>query len=56
VSWKEIIQNKWVKLGFWSLLYIAWVIWLGNFWWLLGLGIIFDLLITKKVKWLFWKK
>ena len=56
MSWKEIIQNKWVKLGFWSVLYIAWVIWLGNFWWLLGLGIIFDLFITKKVKWLFWKK
>ena len=56
MSWKEIIQNKWCKLGFWSLLYIAWVIWLGNYWWLLGLGIIFDLLITKKVKWLFWKK
>ena len=56
MSWKEIIQNKWVKLGFWSVLYIAWVIWLGNYWWLLGLGIIFDLLITKKVKWLFWKK
>ena len=56
MSWKEIIQNKWVKLGFWSLLYIAWVIWLGNYWWLLGLGIIFDLIITRKVKWLFWKK
>ena len=53
---KEIIRNKWVRLGFWSVLYILWVIWLGNFWWLLGLGVIFDLLITKKVKWLFWKK
>ncbi len=53
---KDIIQNRWVKLGFWSLLYIAWVIWLGNYWWLLGLVIIFDLLITRKVKWLFWKK
>ncbi len=56
MSWKGIIQNKWFKLGLWSLLYIAWVIWLGNFWWLLGLGVIFDLFITKKVKWLFWKK
>ncbi len=53
---KEIIQNRWVKLGFWALLYTAWVIWLGNYWWLFGLIIIFDLLITKKVKWLFWKK
>lgn len=56
MSWKDIIQNKWVKLGFWALLYTAWVIWLGNYWWLLGLGVLFDLLITKKVKWLFWKK
>ena len=56
MSWKEIIQNKWVKLSFWALLYTAWVIWLGNYWWLLGLGVIFDLFITKKVKWLFWKK
>ena len=55
MSWKEIIQNKWFKLGLWSLLYTAWVIWLGNYWWLLGLGIIFDLIVTKKVKWLFWK-
>ena len=56
MSLKEIIQNRWVKLGFWALLYIAWVIWLGNYWWLFGLIIIFDLIITKKVKWLFWKK
>ena len=56
MSWKEIISNKWVKLAFWAGLYLAWVIWLGNYWWLLGLGIIFDLFITKKVKWLFWKK
>ena len=56
MSWKEIISNKWVRLGFWSVLYVAWVIWLGNYWWLLGLGIIFDLIVTKKVNWLFWKK
>ena len=56
MSWKDIIANKWVRLGFWSVLYIAWVIWLGNYWWLLGLGIIFDLIVSKKVKWLFWKK
>ena len=33
-----------------------WVIWLGNYWWLFGLVPIFDYHITKKVKWLFWKK
>lgn len=53
---KGFIQNKWTKFGFWSALYILWVVWLGNYWWLFGLAVIFDLFITKKVKWLFWKK
>ena len=56
MSWKDIIQNRWVKLSFWALLYTARVIWLGNYWSLLGLGVLFDFFITKKVKWLFWKK
>ena len=33
-----------------------WVVWLGSYWWLLGLIVIFDMFITKKVKWAFWKK
>ena len=33
-----------------------WVIWFGNWWLLLGLVVIFDLYITRKVKWAFWKK
>ena len=43
-------------MSFWAILYTLWVIWLGNYWWLFGLVVIFDLHITKKVKWLFWKK
>ena len=35
---------------------MAWVIWLDNYWFLLGLGIIFDIFITRKVHWNFWKK
>ena len=53
---REIYHNKWVRAGFWSVLYVAWVIWLGNYWWLFGLVVIFDLFVTKKVKWAFWKK
>ena len=56
MSWKGFCHNRWVKFSFWALLYVLWVIWLGSFWWLFGLVIIFDLFITKKVKWLFWKK
>ena len=56
MSLKDFTRNRWTKLTFWALLYIAWVIWLGNFWWLFGLVIIFDVFITKKVHWNFWKK
>jgi signal peptidase I len=34
-----------------SVLYILWVIWLKSFWMLIGLAIIFDVYISKKVKW-----
>lgn len=56
MSLKEFTRNRWTKFAFWALLYIAWVIWLGNFWWLFGLIVIFDVFITEKVHWNFWKK
>ena len=56
MSLKELYHNKWVRFGFWAVLYILWVIWLGNYWWLFGMIPVFDGHITRKVKWLFWKK
>lgn len=56
MSLKDFTRNKWTKFTFWALLYIAWVIWLGNFWWLFGLIVIFDIFISRKVHWNFWKK
>ena len=50
------LHNKWFKFAVWSLLYLAWVVWLGNYWWLLGEAVIFDLYITRKVRWAFWRK
>ncbi len=51
---KDIYSNKWVRFGFWTLLYVLWVIWLGNYWWLFGTGVIFDMTVTGKVNWTFW--
>ena len=56
MSLRELYHNKWARFGFWAVLYILWVIWLGNYWWLFGLIPIFDHNVTGKVKWLFWKK
>ena len=49
-------KNKWIKFGIAETAYLLWVIWSGNWWWLFGLAIIFDIYITKKVHWAFWKK
>ena len=56
MSLKEFRQNRYVRFGAAALLYILWVIWLGNYWWLLGLAVLFDYYVTKKVNWLPWKK
>ncbi len=52
----DILKNKYFKFGLISFLYILFIIWLHNYWYLLGLLIIFDLYISKKVNWTFWKK
>lgn len=48
--------KQWVKVTIWSLIYILFVIWVGNFWWLLLLPFIFDSFITKFIPWTWWKK
>ncbi|MCK5535492.1 MAG: signal peptidase I, partial [Bacteroidales bacterium] len=53
---RDLITNKWFKFGINAFFYLLWVIWLGNYWFLIGLAIIFDIFITEKVHWAFWKK
>jgi signal peptidase I len=53
---KDILTNKWFKFIVVGTLYTLWVIWLGNYWWLFGLAVIFDIYVTDKVHWAFWKK
>jgi signal peptidase I len=53
---ENVSKSQWIQFGIVAGLYLLWVIWLSNFWWLIGLVIIFDLYITGKVNWTFWKK
>ncbi len=46
----------WIRFGTAALAWLLWVIWLGNYWFILGLPIIYDIYISKKVNWTFWKK
>lgn len=52
----SILKSKYFRFGIACLLYILFVIWLRNYWYLLGLIIIYDIYISKKVNWTFWKK
>ena len=53
---KELLTNKWFKFAVAALIYLLWVIWIESYWWLIGLVVIYDLYISKKVHWSFWKK
>jgi signal peptidase I len=48
--------KQWVRVSIWISIYILFVIWVGNFWWLLLLPFIFDAFITKFIPWTWWKK
>jgi len=52
----NFISHKYFKFSFVAGLYILWIIWIQNFWLLIGLAFIYDLYISKKVNWAFWKK
>ncbi len=53
---KEFLENKYLKFSIAIILYILWIIWLGNYWFLIGLPIIFEIYIIRKIHWKFWKK
>jgi signal peptidase I len=53
---KSFFKNRYFKFGLTATIFILWVIWLEEPWFLIGLAIIFDWFITKKVNWTFWKK
>ncbi len=49
-------MKQWIKGIVWSLVYILFIVWVGNYWWLLGLPMVFDAFVTKYVRWTFWKE
>ncbi|MDO4789414.1 MAG: signal peptidase I [Porphyromonas sp.] len=56
---KEILKNKpiktWIKFIIVLTLYIAFCIWVGSIWFWLGVPLIIDGYITKKINWRWWK-
>ena len=48
--------KNWIKAGIWSIIYILFIAWVGNYWWLIGLPVVFDAFITHFIPWTWWKK
>ena len=47
---------KWVKFSIVTLLYLAFLYWVESWWGLIVVPFIFDIYITKKIKWTWWKE
>ncbi len=53
---KSLLRNRYFLFAVSTTIFILWVIWIGNYWLLLGLPIFIDYHITRKVNWTPWKK
>lgn len=53
---KELLTPKNIRFAIAALIYFLVVVWIGNYLLLIGLAVIFDMYITEKVNWTFWKK
>jgi signal peptidase I len=51
----KILRHKYFRFGVAVTLYLLFVIWLRNYWFLLGIPVIYDIYVTRKVNWTFWK-
>jgi len=48
--------SKWLRFGLWAIITIIFTIWTRSGWWLLALPLFFDLYISRRLPWGFWKK
>jgi len=51
----NLLKHKYFKFGIAITIYLLFVLWLHNFWFLFGIPVLFDIYVSKKVNWSFWK-
>jgi len=49
-------QKNWLKFALYAIVFLLMVIWLGSYWLIIGIPVIYDIYISKKIHWAFWKK
>lgn len=55
MDFRKVLKHKYFKFGLAVFIYILFVIWLKNYLFLLGIPVVYDIYISKKVNWSFWK-
>ena len=53
---KKIFSNKYFPFAIAAVLYVLWVVWVGIFLFIIGLAIVYDIYVSEKVNWTFWKR
>ncbi|WP_455586165.1 signal peptidase I [Bacteroides sp.] len=53
---RKATRAQWIKCAIAILLYLIFLVWVKSWWGLIVVPFIFDIYITKKVPWSFWKK
>jgi signal peptidase I len=53
---KNILSSKYFRFSIAAIIYLLITIWIGNYWLLIGLVVLFDIYVSEKVNWAFWKK
>lgn len=53
--WTSAGRGAWLKFGIYTLLYLAFLVWVQSWWGLVVVPFIFDAYISRKIKWDWWK-
>ena len=53
---RKATRAQWIKFGIITLLYLIFLVWVRSWLGLIVVPFIFDIYITKKIPWSFWKK
>jgi signal peptidase I len=53
---RKATKTQWIFFVAWAAVYSLFTLWVGNFWLLLGLPVLFDIYISKIIPWGAWKK
>ena len=49
-------KPNWVKFSIYTVLYLAFLYWVGSWWGLIVLPFLFDAYVTRKINWSWWKQ